>query len=146
MSTEENKAILRRIIEEIWNKGDLAVVDELIATNYVYHVPGPGGQEVKDPDGLKQHVTMARTAFPDFHITIEDMVAEGDKVACRFTWRGTHKGEMMGIAPTGKQVTAAGIVISHIVGGKEVELWESIDQLGMMQQMGVVPPMGQGGV
>ena len=73
------------------------------------------------------------------------MVAEGDKVACRFTWRGTHKGEFMGIAPTGKQVTAAGIVISHIIGSKEVELWESIDQLGMMQQMGVIPPMGQGG-
>jgi predicted ester cyclase len=82
--------------------------------------------------------------FPDIHITIDDMLAEGDKVACRSTWRGTHKGEMRGIAPTGKQVTVTGIVISHGVGGKEVEVWESGDALGMLQQMGVIPTMEQG--
>jgi len=143
MSTEENKAILRRIIAEIWNKGNLAVVDEVMAPNYVSH--GDGGQEIKGPEGFKQMITMARTAFPDFHMTIEDIVAEGDKVACRFTCRGTHKGEIIGIAPTGKQVTVTGIGINHFVGGKEVEVWESIDQLAMMKQLGVVPPVGQGG-
>lgn len=143
MSTEENKAIFRRIIEEVWNKGDLAAVDELVAPNHIYHFPGR--EDIKGPEGVKQFVTMARTAFPDIHITIDDMLAEGDKVACRCTWRGTHKGEIRGIAPTGKQVTVTGIVISHCVGGKEVEGWESTDSLGMLQQMGVVPPMGQGG-
>jgi len=141
MSTEENKAIIRRVIEEVWNKGDLAAVDEVMATDYVLHVPG---QEIKGPEGFKEYVTMARTAFPDFHMTIEDMVAEGDKVAFRFTWRGTHKGEIMGIAPTGKQVTVTSIGINRFAGGKEVEARASMDQLGMLQQLGVVPPMGQG--
>ena len=140
MSTKENKAMLRRNCEEAFNKGNLAVADENIATNYVYH--GSGGQEFKGPEGFKQLVTMFRTAFPDLRITVEDMVAEGDKVAHRATMRGTHKGDLMGIAPTGKQVTIAAIVISRFVGGKEVEAWSNLDQLGMMQQMGVAPPMG----
>ena len=144
MSTEENKAISRRIIEEMWNKGDLAVVDELIAANYVFH--DFLGREIKGPEGLKQYVTMVRTVFPDFHITIDDMLAEGDKVAFRFTWRGTHKGKGdLGIPPTGKQVTVTGMAITHIVGDKEAEVWESGDALGMLQQMGIVPPMGQSG-
>jgi len=82
MSTEENKAVIRRVIEEVWNKGNLAVADEVIANNYVFDA---AGQEFKGPEGLKQAVTIYRTAFPDFHITIDDMVAEGDKVASRFT-------------------------------------------------------------
>lgn len=142
MSTEENKAIVRHIFEGL-NKGNLAGVDELVATNYVYHQPS--GEEIKGPEGLKLMVTMYRTAFPDFHFTIDDMIAEGDKVVCRFTGRGTHKGDLMGIAPTGKQVIITGILISRFAGGKEVEAWEIFDMLGMLQQMGVVPPMGQGG-
>lgn len=140
MSTEENKAMLRRNCEEALSKGDLAVADENMATNYVYH--GSGGQEFKGPEGFKQLVTMLRTAFPDLHVTIEDMVAEGDKVAHRLTLRGTHKGDFMGMAPTGKQVTTTAITISRFAGGKEVEAWANLDQLGMMQQMGVVPPTG----
>lgn len=133
MSTEENKAMIRRVWEEVFNKGDLAVADEIMATNYVYH--GSGGQEFKGPEGFKQLITMFRTAFPDLRITVEDMFAEGDKVAHRATIRGTHKGDFMGIAPTGKQVTIAAIVISRFVGGKEVEAWANLDQLAMMQQM-----------
>ena len=140
MSTEENKAILRRNCEEAFNKGNLAVADETIAPNYVYH--GPGGMEYKGPEGFKQFVTMFRTAFPDFHLTVEDMVAEGDKVAHRLTTRGTHKGELMGIAATGKQVTTTAITISRFAGGKEVEAWSSLDMLGVMQQLGVAPPTG----
>jgi steroid delta-isomerase-like uncharacterized protein len=140
MSTEENKAKVQRMIEEVFNKGDLSVVDELVAPNYVYHFPGR--EEIKGPEGLKQFATMIRTAFPDFHITIDDMVAEGDKVACRYTYQGTHKGEFLGIAPTGKQFTATGIMISHVRGDKEAEVWESIDRIGMLQQIGVIPPMG----
>ncbi|MBA7559052.1 MAG: ester cyclase [Dehalococcoidia bacterium] len=140
MSAEENKAVLRRVAEEIFNKGDLAVVDEVIASNYVYH--GSGGQEYKSPEGFKQIVTMFRNAFPDLHMTVEDMVAEGDKVAHRLTIRGTHKGELMGIAPTGKQVTISAVTISRFAGGKEAEAWSNLDQLGMYQQLGVAPPTG----
>jgi len=140
MSTEENKAKIRRVWEEVLDKGNLALADEIMAPNYVYH--GSGGQEFKGPEGFKKLITMFRTAFPDFHVTVDDMVADGDKVAHRATMRGTHKGELMGIAPTGKQVTIAAIVISRFAGGKEVEAWSNLDQLGMMQQMGIAPPMG----
>ena len=139
MSTEENKANVRRVIEEVFNKGNLAAADELVATNYIYH--GPIGMEFKGPEGLKQLISMFRNAFPDLHGTVEDLFAEGDRVVSRFTARGTHKGDLMGIAPTGKQVTQAGIVIARWVDGKEVEAWESLDLLGMMQQLGVVPSM-----
>ncbi len=137
MSTEENKEIERRIVEEIYNKKNLAPTDEIIDTNWVYH--GTGGMEFRGPEGFKQFVTMGITAFPDCHITIEDMIAEGDRVVDRFTFRGTHKGDFMGIAPTGKQVTFTGIVICRFAGGKEVEVWEVTDELGMMQQLGVIP-------
>jgi steroid delta-isomerase-like uncharacterized protein len=141
MSTEENKAKQRRVWEDAFNKGDLSVANETIATNYVYH--GPMGMEYKGPEGFKQVVTMFRTAFPDLHITVEDMVAEGDKVVSYYTMTGTHKGELMGIAPTDKKVKFSGIVIVRWVGGKEVEARGVGDMLSMMQQLGVIPPMGQ---
>ncbi len=141
MSVEENKAIVSRATEELWNKNNLAVVDELYATNFVSHgsdIPGV----TPDREGYKQFVTMSRTALPDFHTTIEDMIAEGDKVVQRFTARGTHKGEFMGIPPTGKQVTITGIAIDRIAGNKIVENWANMDMLSMMVQLGVVPPPG----
>jgi predicted ester cyclase len=140
VSTEENKVKVRRVWEEVLDKGNLAVADEIMAPNYIYR--GSGGQEFKGPEGFKQLITIFRTAFPDFHCTVEDIVAEGDKVAHRATMRGTHKGDLMGIAPTGKQVAIAAIVISRFEGDKEVEAWSNLDQLGMMQQMGIAPPMG----
>jgi steroid delta-isomerase-like uncharacterized protein len=140
MSVEENKAAQRRVWEEVFNKGDLSVVDETFATNYVYH--GPMGMEYKGPEGFKQMHTTTRTAFPDLHVTVEDMVAEGDKVVSYYTITGTHKGEYMGIAPTGKKVTFSGMVLVRWVGGKEVEAKGVGDLLSMMQQLGVVPPMG----
>lgn len=141
MSTEENKALMRRFYEEI-SKGNLAVVNELTAADLVDHspfVPGlaPGRQ------GTLELFTMIRAAFPDLRVTAEDMVAEGDKVAARATMSGTHKGEFMGIAPTGKQITVGVIEILRIAGGKMVEHWNVVDSLGMMQQLGVVPPPGQ---
>ncbi len=142
MSTEENKALSRRLIEEVWNQGNLAVIDELIAPNYVDHDPtGP----IQGPEGMKQFVSMYLTAYPDTHFTIEDQIAEGDRVVTRWTARGTHKGPLMGIPPTGKQVTVAGISIDRVVNGKLVEDWTSYDALGMMQQLGVVPAPGQPG-
>ncbi len=140
MSVEENKAIEQRFFEEVVNNGNLAVIDELVAANFIDHTAPPGA--ASDREGYKQFFAMAHNAFPDFRSTLEDMFAEGDKVVQRFTARGTHKGEFMGIAPTGKQMTVPGIAIHRITGGKIVENWTSMDMLGVMQQLGVVPPMG----
>ena len=140
MSVEENKAIFRRIVEEGFNKGNLAIVDELVATNHVNHT-----DNVHGPEEYKQFITMYRTAFPDLHMTIEDQIAEGNKVVNRWTSRGTHKGDLMGIPPTGKQTTVTGMYVARIIGGKIVEEWGNLDALGMMQQLGVVPPPGQAG-
>jgi len=140
MSIEENKENARRAVEEVLNKGDLSLADELVDANYIGHQPGL--PDFKGPEGFRQYMTMMRTAFPDIHLTIEDTVAEGDKVVMRYTGRGTHKGDLMGIAPTGKQITITGMVISRHVGGKQVEAWVAMDQLGMLQQLGVAPPTG----
>lgn len=143
MSVEENKALVRRHVEEAWNKGNLSVLDEIMAPNLVNHNAPPG--ITPDREGFKQIISMHRKAFSDLHVTVEDMVAEGDKVVNRWTVSGTHKGEYMGIAPTGKQVTLTGISIHRIEGGKIVEQWHEVDMLGLMQQLGVVPPPAQGG-
>ena len=141
MSSEENKAKIRRIIEEVANKGNMAVADEVIDKNYVYH--GSGGQEYKGPEGFKQYMAAVRKAFPDVHMTIEDMVAEGDKVVNSVRMKGTFKGEFMGMAPTGKQVDMSMVNVSRFAGNKEAEAWQYIDTLSMMQQLGAAPPEGQ---
>jgi steroid delta-isomerase-like uncharacterized protein len=143
MPTKENKDLMRRFYEEI-SKGNLTIVDELIADNVVDHSPFAPGQ-VPGRQGTLDVFNMIRTAFPDLRITAEDMVAEGDKVVCRGTFSGTHKGEFMGIAPTGKQISVGVIEIMRIAGGKMVEHWNVVDNLGMMQQLGVVPPPEQRG-
>ena len=133
MVLEQNKAIVRRLGEEVWNNGDLAVVDELVAPDFVGY--GPGKRTTRGPERLKQTVLRMRTAFPDLHFTVEDELAIGDKVVTRWTGRGTHQGEWRGIAPTGKYVTLAGIAIRRIAGGKIVERWVNTDQLGMITQL-----------
>jgi steroid delta-isomerase-like uncharacterized protein len=142
MTVEENKALDRRMVEA-WDKGNMAVMDELLAPNFVHHSAPPG--VTPDREGFKQFASMLHTAFPDFRFTVEDVVAEGDKVATRATCRGTHKGEYMGIAPTGKQVTWTLIFIRRFKGGKIAEQWTESDSLGTMQQLGVVPSSEQGG-
>src|SRR5947209_5246280 len=107
MSEEENKAIMRRY-EEAVNQGNLDLIDEVIAADYVGHEPD---EDLHGPEGVKQFITMFRSAFPDLHLTVEDEIAEGDRVASRFTVRGTHQGELMGIPPAGKQVTVSRITI-----------------------------------
>lgn len=139
MSTEENKANVRRSFEEGWNQGNIAVYDELTSPNYVGHDPA---MTVQGIEGLKQFVSMYLTAYPDTHFTIEDQIAEGDTVVTRWTARGTHKGPLMGIPPTGKQVTVTGITIDRFANGKGVESWSNYDALGMLQQLGVIPSMG----
>ena len=100
------------------------------------------GRFILCPEGFKAYVSAFRVAFPDLHATVEDQIAEEGKAAMRFTARGTHKGEFQGIPPTGKQVTLSGIDIQRIVDGKIVENWVSLDALGLLQQLGVLPPMG----
>ena len=138
MSTEQNKALVRHMVEEIFNRGNMSRVDEFLAPDFVEREelpPGiPSGRE-----GVKQLTTMLRSAFPDFKATIDDIVAEGDKVVIRQTWSGTHKGEFMGIPPTGKSVSFGVIDIIRIAGGKCVEHWGQMDSMGLMQQLGVIP-------
>ena len=135
--SEENKAVVRRFLEEVFNNGNLAVIDELIAPGFVEHPSQPGQQP--GPEGAKQAIGMFRAAFPDLRVTIDDMIAEGDRVVVRTTFTGTHQGDMMGIPPTGKQVSLSAISIERISGGKFVERREQADMMGMMQQLGVVP-------
>ena len=142
MSTEDNKALTRRFFEEVFNQKNLAVIDEQVSPDYVEHDPSVP-QPVRGPEGLKQYFLMFRTAFPDSTMTIEDMIAEGDTVAVRHTYRGTHRGDLMGRPPTGKQVTVTAISIHKIVAGKFTESWINADNLGLLQQLGVVPVPGQ---
>jgi steroid delta-isomerase-like uncharacterized protein len=139
MLTEDNKALVRRLYEEVFNHRMLALVDELCTTNHVFHNPPttPQGREE-----FKQLLSLYITAFPDARFTVEDQIAEGDRVASRYTFRGTHHGELMGIPPTGKQVTVTGITINRIVNGKSEEGWLNFDAPGMLQQLGVIPAMG----
>lgn len=139
MSAEQQKRSIQRWVEGTWNNGNLALADEVYSADYIVHDPaGP----IQGLEALKQFVTMFRTAFPDIHVTIEDMIAEGDKVVWRYTLRGTHRGEFMGIAPTGKSMTLTGILISRFVDDKVVEDWNNYDALGMLQQLGAIPSMG----
>ena len=142
MPAEENKAIVQRAVEA-FNQGDSDAVDELFAADYVDHDPSRAGLP-PGPEGVKQAWGAFRAAFPDLQGTIEDMIAEGDKVVVRGAVRGTHRGELMGIPATGKQVTVTLIDINRIEGGKLAERWAETDMLDMMQQLGVIPPPEQG--
>jgi steroid delta-isomerase-like uncharacterized protein len=133
--SEGNKQVCRRLIEEAVNRGNLAVVDTLVGPNYVYH--GPGGLELRGPEGFKQLITLYRTAFPDLRMTIDDIIAEGDRVVLRWTGHGTHRGDLTGIAPTGRTVTISGIIVSQLFGGKIVEDFESFDEVALLRQLGV---------
>jgi steroid delta-isomerase-like uncharacterized protein len=141
MSTETNKATVRRIIEEGWNEGKIAVFDELAAPNWIHH--DPGRPHVRTLEDYKRHVTATRSAFPDIHFTIEDLIAEGDQVVLRWMRRGTHTGDLVTptvrLPATGKQVTVTGITIFRFADGKVVETWNQPDSLGMFQQLGLIP-------
>jgi len=144
MSAKEIKALERRLYEEC-NKGKeaaLDVIDELYATDIVYH--SSTGRDIRGIKNYKQHVSEFYSAFPDLHFTIDDMVAEGDKVAVRLTATGTNKGAFRGIPPTNKKVTVWEIQIDRIAGGKIVEGWSRYDTLGLMQQLGLIPTPGKG--
>ena len=136
MSTEQNKDVVRRFLEEVWNAGNLDVVDELIAPDYVNHTD-PG--QPPGPEGVKPLVTQFRSAFPDVHNAIEDVVAEEDRVAVRVTLVGTHTGEWTGRPPTGSAFSVEGMRLYRLTGGKIAEMWSATDSLTMLRQLGVIP-------
>ncbi|MFQ5795312.1 MAG: ester cyclase [Candidatus Bipolaricaulia bacterium] len=140
---EENKVIYRRFAEQVINGGNLDALDDLVVTDFVDH-SAPSGLS-PGIAGMKQLFTIFQTAFPNLHSTIEDLVAEGDKVVARVTTRGTHRGVFLGIPPTGRRFTITEIHIYRIVDSKIVEHWGVADSLGLMQQLGVIPPPGRGG-
>jgi steroid delta-isomerase-like uncharacterized protein len=140
MSAESNKALSRRLLEEAFNAGNIDVVDELVAAGFVNHdaaIPEPG----VGPDAAKASIAGYRTAFPDLRITVEDQIADDARVATRWSAKGTHEGELMGMPATGKQSTVTGITIDRIVDGRIAESWTNWDTLGMLQQLGVVPAL-----
>jgi steroid delta-isomerase-like uncharacterized protein len=135
--SEENKAIIRRFGEEVLNNKDLDATDEIVAEDFVELDPFPGQEQGRE--GLKQVLRMLFAAFPDQHWTLEEQIAEGEKVASRVTWRGTHLGEYLGIPPTGRRVDVKAVVIDRIISGKMVESRMLSDVFGLMQQLGVIP-------
>jgi steroid delta-isomerase-like uncharacterized protein len=138
--SEDNKALVRRYFEQIWDKGNIDAADEFFTTDFVRHGPAATEGEVRGLEAFKQLVTLYRTAFPDFRVPIEDLVAEGDKVVVRWTARGTHQGELLGNAPSGNRVDLPGILIDRFSsGGKIEEQWIDYDTLGFMQQIGAIP-------
>jgi steroid delta-isomerase-like uncharacterized protein len=141
MSEAQNKTIAKRFNEDVWGRGDEAALEELFAPDFVDHGALPS--QTPDREGHKQTLAAFRSAFPNLSVSTDDIIAEGDEVVSRWTARGTHQGELMGISPTGKEVTITGIDVLRIADGKVVERWAEYDSLGMMQQLGVVPEPGQ---
>jgi steroid delta-isomerase-like uncharacterized protein len=141
MAAHDNKTLVRRTFEEVWNQGKLELIEELVDPNYISNDPNNPG--VRGPDGIRRLVLAYRAAFPDVRFTVEDQIAEGDQVVTRWTARGTHQGPLMGLPATGKQATVTGITISRISGGKVIEDIVSYDAMGLMQQLGAIPRPGQ---
>jgi steroid delta-isomerase-like uncharacterized protein len=137
MSAEQNKSIVRRWVDEGWNKGKLSVIDQLYAPNFIQHEPPP--EMVSSSEALKKYVNTYLTAFPDLHFTVDDLVAEGDKVVWRFTSKGTHQGTFMGLPPTGKTSIVTGMVLFRLENSRIVEAYVNIDALGLLQQIGIIP-------
>ncbi len=140
MSTEENKALVHRFEEEVWNGRNPSLVDEFFAASHIFRA---AGDPPLDREGHRQMIAHFQDAFPDGRNTSEELLAEGDKVVQRWTFRGTHQGAFQGIAPTGRPVTLTGISIWGVAGGKIVESWHELDTLGLMQQLGVIPAPGK---
>ncbi len=141
MGTEENKALVRRAFDEMINKKNLAAVEQFIAGDYVGHFSGTP-DAIRGVDAFKQFIGMYNTAIPDSSVSFDSVLAEGDRVAARLTYRGTHKGPLMGIPPTGKPINVSSTNVFRIVNGKAAEQWANTDDLGLMTQIGVMKAPG----
>jgi steroid delta-isomerase-like uncharacterized protein len=142
MSLEANKDVVRAYVETIFNQRQVDRADELVAADYLDHAALPG--QASGLEGAKKKWAMYLAGIPDLRVTIEELVAEADKVAVRRSYEGTHQGELLGVPATGKQVRISGISIFRLAGGKIAEQWEQLDRLALMQQLGVLPTPGQG--
>ena len=140
MSVEDNKAVICRLYDEVFAKWNLGVVEDLVGPEFVGHEMPPGTPP--GPVGFKQFYGWLRSAFPDLRYVVDDVIAERDKVVVRWTWHCTHKGDFMGVPPTGKQATVSGMAIYRLAGGKCVERWVELSLLGLLQQLGVAPTPG----
>ena len=130
-----NKKVVRRYFEEVLSIGNLTLIGELISPNYVSHYPA-GYELGGGPEDVRQIVTSVRRAFPDVHFTVDDLIAEDEKVVCRWTFQGTQEGDFMGIPATGKKATVMGIAVYRVVNGQIAEAWFTWDALGLMRQLG----------
>ena len=135
--SNQNKVIARRFLDELWNRSNFGLVDQLLASDY----DGHSSTVIRGPEGAMEFVPRLRKAFPNFQFSILDQIAEEDKVATRWTIRGRHEGEFQGIPPSGKQIEMTGITIFRIANGKLIEGWTNEDVLGMLQQLGAVPTL-----
>ena len=140
--SEQNKAIVRRWFEEVWNRGRVETIDELLAPHGIGHGLGDSEADTHGPEGFKPFVANLRGAIPDMHISLDDVIGEGDRVALRFTLRGTHTGPGLGIPPSGNRVQIQGVIIVKLLNGQLVEAWNSYDQLGLLRQIGALPAGG----
>ena len=141
MSAEENKAIVRRLYDEIWNAGNVEVIDEVLSRDFTDHNPNPGIPPTFE--GFRQTVQVYRSAFPDVHFTVDLMTSDGDIVVTRWTAEGTHQADLGEMRATGKHARVTGIDINRIVNGKATEHWGSWDQMALLQQLGAIPTHGQ---
>jgi steroid delta-isomerase-like uncharacterized protein len=138
LSTDRRDSLIRRMVENAFNQGALAMVDELLAPDGVSHTPSWGMPNTRE--GLKQLITLFRSAFPDLQCIVEDEISEGDSVAAHWTMRGTHTGLFLGNRPTSRSIVVQGMIFAHIESGRIVEHWTLLDQMSLLQQLGIVPP------
>jgi len=136
--SEHNKKLERRLIEQVWNQGNFDVVDEFVAGDYIGHASTPD-DETRGRAGYRAFYAGLRDAFPDFQVTVEDQIAEGDRVVTRWTARGTHLGHFRGVPSSGRQGAISGITIERMANGKVVECWTNADDLSPMRQLGLIP-------
>lgn len=135
--SEQNKALVRRVVEEAWNRGNLEVIDEIFAPDYMEHILRPG----QEPgiEGYKSRVSTMRAAFPDLVSEVKDLIAEDDRIALRYTLRGRHDGELAGIPASGQRMSSDGMVFARFQDGRIVERWQVHDDLTLLQQIGGLP-------
>ena len=136
--SQDNIAVVSRIWNDVWNRGDLDACDEILASDYVGIIPGQP-EPIRGPEAFKQMVAAYRGGFPDVHLRVDDVFATGDRVAVRWVSRGTNTGAMMGMPPTGRPMEVMGISLFQVVDGKVAMEWEGFDTMGMMRQLGLVP-------
>ena len=137
MSSADCKTLARRVIEDVINPANLSLVDELFSRDYIYM--SPGMPELHGIDGFRQLIRMYKAAFPDVRLNIDEQIAEGEAALTRWTGTGTHLGEFMGLAPTGRRVTVSGMILTRCAAGKIVSEYEILDTLGLLQQLGAIP-------